>query len=61
MLLYTTVFLFPISVPYEDWATFYDREENAQMNKELGIICSFKGLNNDNPTSMILIEKGYEA
>jgi len=48
-------------VPYEDWATFYDREENAQMNKELGIICSFKGLNNDNPTSMILIEKGYEA
>ena len=29
-----------------------------QMNKECGIICLYKGVKKDDPTSLILIEQG---
>ena len=61
MSLETTVFQFKINVPYEEWAAVYDSQENIQMMKELGIICLYKGLNKDDPTSVILIEQGEEG
>jgi len=61
MSLETTVFTFKISVPFEEWAAVYDSEENIQMNKERGIICLYKGVKKDDPTSGILIEQCEEA
>ena len=57
----TTVFTFKISVPFEKWAAVYDSEENIQMNTERGIICLYKGVKKDDPTSVILIEQGEEG
>ena len=54
----TTVFELKIRVPFEEWAAVYDSEENIQMNKERGIVCIYKGVNKDDPTSVILIEQG---
>ena len=54
MSLETTVFTFKISVPFEEWAAVYDSEENIQMNKDRGIICLYKGVKKDDPTSVIL-------
>ena len=56
MSLETTVFTFKISVPYEEWAAVYDSEENIQMMKETGMTCLYKGVNKDDPTSVIVIE-----
>ena len=61
MSLETTVFTFKISVPFEEWAAIYDSQENMQMNKERGIICLYKGVERDDPTSVILIEQGEEG
>ena len=61
MSLETTVYTFKISVPFAEWATVYDSEENIEMNKELGIICLYKGVKKDDPTSVILIEQGEEG
>ena len=61
MSLETTVFTFKIKVPFEQWASVYDSEENLQMNKELGITCLYKGVKKDDPTSVILIEQGEEG
>ena len=58
MSLKTTVFTFKISVPFEEWATVYDSEENIQMNKDRGIICIYKGVKKNEPNSVILIEQG---
>ena len=57
----TTVFTFKIRAPFEEWAAVYDSEENIRMNKESGIICLFKGVKKDDPTSVILIEQGEEG
>ncbi len=61
MSLETTVFTFKIRVPFEDWAAVYDSKENIQMNKDRGIICLYKGVKKDDPTSVILIEQGEEG
>ena len=61
MSLETTVFTFKISVPFEEWSAVYDSKENIQMNKERGIICLYKGVKKDDPTSVILIEQGEEG
>ena len=61
MSLETTVFTFKISVPFEEWAAVYDSQENIQMNKERGIVCLYKGVKKDEPTSVILIEQGEEG
>ena len=61
MSLETTVFTFKISVPFEEWAAVYDSQENIQMNKERGIVCLYKGVKKDDPTSVILIEQGQEG
>ena len=61
MSLETTVFTFKISVHFEEWAAVYDSEENIQMNKEREIICLYKGVNKDDPTSVIVIEQGEEG
>ena len=61
MSLETTVFTFKISVPFEEWAEVYDSQENIQMNKECGIVCLYKGVKKDDPTSVILIEQGEEG
>ena len=58
MSLETTVFTFKISVPFDEWAAVYDSQENKKMNKERGIICLYKGVKKDDPTSVILIEQG---
>jgi len=57
----TTVFTFKISVSFEEWAAVYDSQEIIQMNKERGIICLYKGVKKDDPTSVILIEQGEEG
>ena len=57
MSLETTVFTFKISVPFEKWASIYDSQENIQMNKDRGIVCLYKGVMKDDPTSVILIEQ----
>ena len=57
----TTVFTFKISVPYEEWAAVYDSEENIKMMKETGMTCLYKGVNKDDPTSVIVIEQGEEG
>ena len=61
MSLETAVFTFKISVPFEEWAAVYDSEENIQMNKECGIICLYKVVKKDDPTSVIFIEQGEEV
>ena len=61
MSLATTVFTFKIRVPFKEWAAVYYGEENIQMNKERGIICLYKGVKKDDPTSVILIEQGEEG
>ena len=61
MSLETTVFKFKISVPFEEWASVYGSEENIQMNKERGIVCLYRGVKKDDPTSVILIEQGEEG
>ena len=61
MSLETTVFTFKISVPFEEWSAVYDSEENLQMNKERGIICLYKDVKKEDPTSVILIEQGEEG
>ena len=53
---------FKISVPFEEWtAVYYGSEDNIQMNKDRGIICLYKGVKKDAPTSVILIEQGEEG
>ena len=61
MSLETTVFTFKIRGPFQEWAAVYDSQENIQMNKERGIICLYKGVKKDDPTSVILIEQGEEG
>ena len=61
MNLETTVFTFKISVPFEEWAAVHDSQENIQMNKERGIVCLYKGVKKNDPTSVILIEQGEEG
>ena len=61
MSLETTVFTFKISVPFEEWAAVYDSDENIQMNKDRQIICLYKGVKKDDPSSVILIEQGEEG
>ena len=39
----------------------FDSEENMQMNNDLGIICSYKGVKKDDRTSVILIEQCKEC
>ena len=61
MSLETTVFTFKIRVPFVDWVAVYDSQENLQMNKKLGIICLYKVVKKDDPTSVILIEQCEEG
>ena len=61
MSLETTVFTFKISAPFEEWAAVYDSEKNIQRNKDRGIICIYKGVKKNDPTSVILIEQGEEG
>ena len=61
MTIETTVFTFKICVLNEKWASVYDSDENIQMNKERGIICLYKGVKKNDPTSVILIEQGEEG
>ena len=61
-----TVFNFKISVPFDEWASVYDSEENIKLNKERGIICLYiiclyKVVKKDDPTSVILIKQGEEG
>ena len=59
MSLETTIFTFKICVPFEEWAAVYDSQENIQMNKDRGIVCLYKGVKKDDPTSVILIAVSY--
>ena len=61
MYIKTTVFKFKISIPFEEWAAVYDSEENIKMNKERGIVCLYRGVKKDDPTSVILVEQGEEG
>ncbi|KGG03966.1 hypothetical protein EU99_0894 [Prochlorococcus marinus str. MIT 9321] len=56
-----TVFTFKIKVPFAEWAAVYDSEENIQMNKDREIFCLYKGVKKDDPTNVILIQKGEES
>ena len=57
----TTVYTFKISVPFEEWAAVMTAKKNIRMNKERGIICLYKGVKKEDPTSVILIEQGEEG
>jgi len=61
MSLETTVFTFKISVPFDEWASVYDSQENIQMNKERGIVCLYKWIKKDDPTREILIDQRQEG
>ena len=61
MSLDNTVFTVKIRAPFEECAAVYDSEQNIQMNKELGIVCLYKGVKKDDSTSVILIEQGEEG
>ena len=52
----TTVLTFKISFPFEEGAAVYDSQENIQMNKECGILCLYKVIRKDDPTSLIHVE-----
>ena len=58
MFLETTLFTCKINVPFEQCSAVYDSEENLEMKRQLGITCLFKGVNKDDPNSLILIEQG---
>jgi len=57
----TTVFSFKISVPFEQWAEVYDSEENKQLMKEEKIVCLYRGINKEDPSSAIVIEQAEEG
>ena len=61
MALETTVYSFEISVPFEQWATVYDSEENKQLMKEEKIVCLYRGINKDDSSSALVIEKAEEG
>ena len=45
----------------DECSAVYDSEENLRMNKERGIICLYKGVKKNDPTSVIIIEQGEEG
>ena len=57
----TTVFSFKISVPFEQWAAVYDSEENKQLMKEEKIVCLYRGINKEDPSSAVVIEQAEEG
>ena len=57
----TTVFSFKISVPFEQWAEVYDSEENKQLMKEQKIVCLYRGINKEDPSSAVVIEQAEEG
>ena len=61
MTIEATVFTFKICVPYGKWVSVYDSDENIKMNKERGIICLYKGVKKDDPTSLIPLKQGKEG
>ena len=54
----TTVFSFKISVPFE---AVYDSEENKQLMKEEKIVCLYRGINKEDPSSAVVIEQAEEG
>ena len=61
MALETTLFSFKISVPLEQWAGVYDSEENQQPMKEKKIVCLYRGVKKEDPSSAIVIEQAEEG
>ena len=61
MALETTVFSFKISVPFEQWAAVYDSEENKQLMKEEKIVCLYRGMKKEDPSSAVVIEQAEEG
>ena len=61
MALETTVFSFKISVPFEQWAAVYDSEENKQLLTEEKIVCLYRGIKKEDPSSAIVIEQAEEG
>ncbi len=57
----TTFFTFKINVLFKQWASVYDSEEIIKFNNYRGIICLFKGLKKEDPSSVIRIEQGEEG
>jgi hypothetical protein len=57
----TTVFSFKISVPFEQWSAVYVSEENKQLMKEEKIVCLYRGINKDDSSSALVIEKAEEG
>jgi len=57
----TTLFSFKISVPFEQWATVYDSEENKQLMKEEKIVCLYRGVKKEEPSSAVVIEQAEEG
>ena len=61
MSLETTVFSFKFSVPFEQWAEVYDIEENKQLIKAEKIVCLYRGINKEDPSSAVVIEQAEEG
>ena len=60
MALETTLFSFKISLPFKQWAADYDIEENKQLMKEEKIVCLFRGIKKEDPSSAVVIEQAEE-
>ncbi len=54
----TTVFRFKISVPFEQWAAVYDSEVNKQLMKEEEIVCLYRGIKKEDPSSAEQAKEG---
>ncbi len=57
----TTVFSFKISVQFEQWAAVYDSEENKQLMKEEKIVCLYRGIKKEDPSSIVVMEQAEEG
>ena len=57
----TTKFSFRISVPFKKWAAVYDIKENKQLMKDIKIVCLYRGVKKEDPSSVVVIEQAEEG
>ena len=57
----TTLFSFKIFVPFEQWASVYENEKKKQLMKDEKIVCLYRGINKEDPSSAVVIEQAEEG
>ena len=56
----STVLNFKVPVPFEQWTTVCVSEENNQLRK-VKIVCLYRGINKEDPSSAVVIEQAQEG